>query len=110
MSFYGKLAGGLVTLALVGGSAAYVSSAAGDVLNAAQQTAAQQTAAELSCYVIKEHDGSVALFKEGSEEPLAVYSTPLSEINPVDAELLKEGIRLRGLSEVSRLLEDLEIE
>ena len=105
MSFYGKLAGGLVTLALVGGSAAYVSSAAGDVL-----AAAQQTAAELSCYVIKEHDGSVALFKEGSEEPLAVYSTPLAEINPLDAELLKEGIRLRGLSEVSRLLEDLEIE
>lgn len=105
MSFYGKLAGGLVTLALVGGSASYVSSTAGDVLNAAQQTAA-----ELSCYVIKEHDGSVALFKEGSEEPLAVYSTPLSEINPVDAEMLKDGIRLRGLSEVSRLLEDLEIE
>ncbi|MGN1341235.1 MAG: hypothetical protein ACI4WS_13160 [Oscillospiraceae bacterium] len=105
MSFYGKLAGGLISLALVGGSAAYVATAAGDVL-----TAAEQTAAELSCYVIKEQDGRIALFRDGSEEPLAVYSTPISEINPLDAELLKEGIRLRGLSEVSRLLEDLEIE
>lgn len=105
MSFYGKLAGGLISLALVGGSAAYVASAAGNVL-----TAAQQTAAELSCYVIKEYNGSVALFKDGSDDPLAVYSTPLEEINPLDAELLKEGIRLRGLSEVSRLIEDLEIE
>lgn len=100
MSFYGKLAGGLISLALIGGSAAYVASAAGNVL----------TAAELSCYVIKEYNGAVALFRDGSEEPLAVYSTPLSEINPVDADLLKEGIRLRGLSEVSRLLEDLDIE
>ena len=105
MSFYGKLAGGLITLALVGGSAAYVASAAGDVL-----AAAEQTAAEISCYVLKEYNGSVALFKDGSDEPLAVYSTPLSEINQMDAELLKEGVRLRGLSEVSRLLEDLEIE
>ncbi len=105
MSFYGRIAGGLVALVLVGGSAAYVASAAGNVL-----TAAEQTAAELSCYVIKEHNGSVALFRDGSEEPLAVYSTPISEINPMDAELLREGIRLRGLSEVSRILEDLEIE
>ena len=105
MSFYGRIAGGLVALALVGGSAAYVASAAGNVL-----TAAEQTAAELSCYIIKEHNGSVALFRDGSEEPLAVYSTPIGEINPMDAELLREGIRLRGLSEVSRIVEDLEIE
>lgn len=105
MSLYGKLAGGLISLALVGGSAAYVASAAGNVL-----TAAEQTAAEISCYVIKAQDGRITLFRDGSEEPLAIYSTPISEINPTDAELLKEGIRLRGLSEVSRLLEDLEIE
>ncbi len=105
MSFYGRIAGGLVALALVGGSAAYAASAAEDVLSAAEQTAA-----ELSCYVVREYNGAVALFKDGSAEPLAVYSTPLEEINPLDAELLREGIRLRGLSEVSRLLEDLDIE
>ena len=41
MSLYGKMAGGLIALTLVGGSAAYVASAAGSVLEAAEQTAAQ---------------------------------------------------------------------
>ena len=66
MSLYGKMAGGLIALTLVGGSAAYVASAAGSVLEAAEQTAAQ-----LSCYVLREYN---------------------------------------GLTEVSRLLEDLDIE
>ncbi len=105
MSFYGKIAGGLTALVLIGGGASYVASVGTGVL-----AAAEQTASELSCYVVREYNGAVALFKDGSAEPLAVYSTPLEEINPMDAELLREGIRLRGLSEVSRLLEDLEIE
>lgn len=82
MSLYGKMAGGLIALTLVGGSAAYVASAA----------------------------GSVALFSDDGTEPIAQYSTPIADVNPADAALLKEGIRLRGLTEVSRLLEDLDIE
>lgn len=102
MSIYGKLAGSLVALTLFGGSAAYVADYAGDVL-----AAAEQTAAELSCYVIREYNGGVALFLDGTEEPLAIYSMPADSLNTVDMELLHEGIRLRGLSEVSRLIEDL---
>lgn len=104
MSFYGKMLSGLTALVLMGGSAAYVANIGGGVL-----AAAEQTAAEISCYVLKEYNGVPALFKDGSDEPLAVYTTPISEINPADAKLLAEGIRLRGISEVSRLLEDLEI-
>ena len=48
MSLYGKMAGGLIALTLVGGSAAYVASAAGSVLEAAEQTAAL-----LSCYGLR---------------------------------------------------------
>ena len=103
MSLYGKMAGGLIALTLVGGSAAYVAS--GSVLEAAEQTAAQ-----LSCYVLREYNGSVALFSDDGTEPIAQYSTPIADVNPADAALLKEGIRLRGLTEVSRLLEDLDIE
>lgn len=99
------MAGGLIALTLVGGSAAYVASAAGNVLEAAEQTAAQ-----LSCYVLREYNGSVALFSDDGTEPIAQYSTPIADVNPADAALLKEGIRLRGLTEVSRLLEDLDIE
>ena len=99
------MAGGLIALTLVGGSAAYVASAAGRVLEAAGQTEAQ-----LSCYVLREYNGSVALFSDDGTEPIAQYSTPIADVNPADAALLKEGIRLRGLTEVSRLLEDLDIE
>ena len=105
MSLYGKMAGGLIALTLVGGSAAYVASAAGSVLEAAEQTATQ-----LSCYVLREYNGSVALFSDDGTEPIAQSSTPIADVNPADAALLKEGIRLRGLTEVSRLLEDLDIE
>lgn len=105
MSLYGKMAGGLIALTLVGGSAAYVASAAGSVLEAAEQTATQ-----LSCYVLREYNGSVALFSDDGTEPIVQYSTPIADVNPADAALLKEGIRLRGLTEVSRLLEDLDIE
>lgn len=105
MSFYGRIAGGLIALSLLGGGAAYVASVGNSVL-----AAAEQTAAELSCYILKEYNGKPALFRDGEAEPVAVYSTPIDEINPSDAAMLIEGIRLRGLSEVSRLLEDLEIE
>lgn len=105
MSFYGKMLGGLTALALMGGSAAYVAKTSGEVL-----AAAEQTAAELSCYILREYNGVTALFKDGADEPLAVYSTPIEEINPADAAHLTEGIRLRGLTEVNRLLEDLGIE
>ena len=105
MSLYGKMAGGLIAMTLERCSAAYVASAAGSVLEASEQTAAQ-----LSCYVLREYNGSVALFSDDGTEPIAQYSTPIADVNPADAALLKEGIRLRGLTEVSRLLEDLDIE
>lgn len=94
-----------MALALLGGSAAYVASVGDEVM-----AAAEQTVAELSCYILKLYNGAPALFRDGEEKPLAVYSTPVGEINPSDAALLAEGIRLRGLSEVNRLLEDLDIE
>jgi len=100
MSFYGRLTSGLVALALTGMSAAYVASAAGSVAQAAEQ---------LSCYVIREYGEGAALFKEGEDEPLAVYSLPADGLTAADTALLKEGIRLRRLSEVSCLLEGLEL-
>lgn len=105
MSFFGKLCGGLAILALAG-SAAYLSDGG-----------AQSVTAELSgismeedYYILREHEGKIALFRENSDTPEMVYSTPLSELNPADAALLGKGIRLKGLTEVARLLEDLELE
>lgn len=62
------------------------------------------------CFVLKEYGGKIALFSENTEEPLAVYETPLSSLYPADVELLREGIRLKNRAEVVRLIEDLGIE
>ncbi len=105
MSVYGKLAGALVSVALIGGSAAYVKTLADEVMADVSEISSQ-----LSRYVIMEYEGKIALFEEGGDSPLAVYSVPIDGINAADYELLKEGIRLRDLSEVARLLEDWDIE
>ena len=104
MSLYGRLMGGLTALVLMGGSAAYIAGAGSEVIEAAAQTAA-----EISCYILKEYNGVPALFRDGEEEPITVFSTPMEDINPADAEKLAKGIRIRGITEVNRLLEDLEI-
>lgn len=62
------------------------------------------------CFVLREHGGKIALFSEKTEEPLAVYDTPLGSLYPADIELLREGIRLKTRAEVTRLIEDLGIE
>lgn len=66
--------------------------------------------ADAVCFVLREYNGKIALMEEGSEEPLAVYKTPISALYPADAALLREGIRLKSRAEVSRLIEDLDLE
>ena len=66
--------------------------------------------ASAACFVLKEYNGRITLLEEGTDEPLAVYKTPLSALYPSDAELIKEGIRLGSRAEVSRLIEELELE
>ena len=105
MTFYGKLTGALCATAIIGTTAASIAAESSEVL-----ARAQALADECSCYVIGEYEGKVALFREGEDEPAAVYSTPVSQINPADAELIMKGIRIRGMTEASRLLKDLDVE
>ncbi len=105
MSFYGKLSAALISMVLVGGGAAYYSNIGTDVMKRVTELTDS-----IGCYIIKEYQGMIALFKEGSDTPLAVYSLPADSLSSADEELLKEGIRLRGSDEVTRLLEDLDIE
>lgn len=62
------------------------------------------------CFVLREYGGRIALFSESSEEPLAVYETPLNSLYPADIELLCKGIRLKNRAEVTRLIADLGID
>lgn len=61
-------------------------------------------------FILCEYNGKIALMEEGGEEPIAVYKTPISSLYPADAELLREGIRLKNRGELSRLIEDLDLE
>ena len=106
MTFYTKAASALVALGLAGLCAAYTAKESSEVLAQAKQISDDIT----RCYVIREYEGKIALFEDGGTEPLAVYSSDLSGLTASDALLLREGIRLRTMAEVSRLLEDLEIE
>lgn len=66
--------------------------------------------ADAVCFVLGEYDGRIALLEEGNEQPLAIYETPISSLYPTDAELLKNGIRIENPAELTRLIEDLDIE
>lgn len=105
MSLYGKLGGIAVTAALVGGAAAYIADIGGSVIADAAALSEQ-----LSCYVIKASEDGIALYKEGNAQPLAVYALPVGGVGTADMKLLQEGIRLKGMDEVMRLLEDLDVE
>lgn len=61
------------------------------------------------CFVLREYGGKIALFRESDAQPIAVYQTPVSGLCPADEELLREGIRLRSATEVTRIIEDLDL-
>ena len=87
----------------------------GAVLFAALALSAQtitlaHASADAVCFVLREYNGKIALLEEGSDEPLAIYKTPIDSLFPADAELLREGIRLKNRAEVARLVEDLDLE
>lgn len=77
---------------------------------ASQTITLAEASADAVCFVLCEYGGRIALMEEGSPEPLAVYKTPISALCPADAELLRDGIRLKNRAEVSRLIEDLDLE
>ncbi len=80
------------------------------LLMTAQTIRIANASADAVCFVLKEYDGHIALMEEGVDEPLAVYKTPISSLYPSDAELIRKGVRLSSRAEISRLIEDLELE
>lgn len=61
-------------------------------------------------FVLREYEGKIAAFENGSAEPIAIYDTPVNSLYPADVKLLEEGIRLKSRVELSRLIEDLDLE
>lgn len=104
MAYHSRALSALLATVIVGGGTMFIASK-GDVIEYAQAMVS-----EVVCYVVKAEGDSIVLYKEGEDEPIMVFSADTAYLPKADMELLKYGIRLRGMGEVMRLLEDLEIE
>lgn len=80
------------------------------VLIAAQTAFLCGSSANSEYYVLREYDGKIALFRAPEPEPITVYETTPEALYPADAELLRDGIRLKSEGELNRLIEDLGLE
>ncbi|MBO5005198.1 MAG: BofC C-terminal domain-containing protein [Clostridia bacterium] len=62
-------------------------------------------------YIIKEKDGSIAIFKidnDGRERVYDITSIEIQYLPETDLMLLKEGIKVNGLDKVNQIIEDFE--
>lgn len=72
----------------------------------AAETASSSQSGSTVCFVLREEGDKLALYREDIAEPLAVYDAPLGGLTAADAELLREGIRIKTRAEAMRLIED----
>lgn len=56
-------------------------------------------------YIIKDYKGRIALFSDGNEKPLEIYNVFTDSLPEKDAELLKDGIKIKS-SELNNALSD----
>ena len=85
----------LLTLTLIGGAAARF----------AQQKTADPNGADGFAYVIKEYNGSVAVFRNGGDRPEEILDCPLDSLPQEEIQRLKNGIGVSSEDELQRLIE-----
>ncbi len=61
---------------------------------------------ETEDFIIKEYNGSVAVFENGKNLPFKTTETMVADLPTADRELLKKGINVGSPEELSRILED----
>lgn len=66
----------------------------------------QISAALLLGLILGCHKGYVALWENGAEEPKQIFPYRVTALPPADQEALEEGIHLKTVQELARLLED----
>ena len=58
-------------------------------------------------YLVKEHNGKIAIFKSGNNEPLTVLDSPyIRDLPQKDQEMLINGIVATNKAELYEILED----
>lgn len=57
-------------------------------------------------YIVRAHQGCMAVFRPGENAPLEVTDTRIASLRRADQMLLREGIPVRGNEALAKLLED----
>lgn len=64
------------------------------------------TPAPAEIYIVRAHEGYIAVFRPGSAKPETVTDTRVSSLRRADQILLREGVTLQGRETLARFLED----
>jgi len=57
-------------------------------------------------YIVKEYEGAIRVFTEGSDAPMRVLNISIENLRQSDREKFIDGIRLETLEDVTQLEED----
>lgn len=57
-------------------------------------------------YTVREYDGRIAVFFEGSKQPMMIYDVYVAELPDADAALLKNGLTTQTQAELQSIIED----
>jgi hypothetical protein len=57
-------------------------------------------------YIMREYEGEVAIFREGSSSPYQILDYPVYLLGEAEQEEVKEGIRVDTFEEIRKLVED----
>lgn len=58
-------------------------------------------------YIIREYNGNIAVYENGTDVPFELYEVPVETLPEKDVKSLQDGIQVRTEQELRRLLEDL---
>lgn len=75
-------------------------------LNFPVSDSSDSTSSTVPVYIIKIYEGSLAVFEEKADTPFRICDVPVSVLPKEDRQLLTEGIRVSGQSELAQVLED----
>lgn len=70
-------------------------------------TPTQPTTEKYHTYIVREHNGMVAVFQQGEDKPFKITDTYVSSLPNADRQSLSNGIQVDTKEELRKLLEDL---
>ena len=72
----------------------------------AAPTAARREPDGAAVYILRDHEGRPALFREDLPEPILVFEQRTASLPPEDRTAIQNGIRVTDPEELRRILED----